>query len=196
MVYNNAQMSDSPLPESEQKLLERLLHGDPAAVKLFYETYSAMLLRFIRGRVNNEQDVEEIAQDTLFAFLEGARDFTGKCKLSTYLCSIAGHKIIDFYRKKKLKRIVFSQMPQGLELLISEENDPQDMLINKFVKEKIKSVFQRLAPQYAHMLKLKYEDGRSVGEIAKILSVSFKSAESVLFRARKAFVKLYIGERV
>jgi RNA polymerase sigma-70 factor (ECF subfamily) len=180
----------------ERALLARLLNKDELAVREFYTTYSAGLLRFIRVRIENEQDVEEIAQDTLFAFLDGARDFTGKCKLGTYLCSIAKNKIIDFYRKKKIKRIVFSQLPNGLESLIATEVSPEELYDRVVVKEKIRRVFAQLTPAYAQTLTMKYIEGRSVEEIAELLVCSFKSAESILFRARKAFVKLYIGEGV
>ncbi len=179
---------------TEQELISRLLAQDKTAVRAFYEAYAPLLLRFIRRKIDAEQDVEEIAQDTLFAFLESCRDFTGKCKLGTYLCSIAKNKIVDFYRKRKIKRIVFSQLPIGFESLIAAEISPEEVYDRTLLKEKIKSVLSQLSPNYAQMLRLKYIEGRSVGEIATILTCSFKSAESILFRARKAFVKLYIEE--
>lgn len=178
-------------------LIKRLLSRDPSAVKEFYDTYSVLLLRFIRRKVGDEQDVEEIAQDVLFAFLEGARDFAGNCKLSTYLCSIASHKIVDYYRKKKLKRVVFSQLPQGLEQLLTDSLSipPEEVMSQQFVTDKIASVFKALQPHYAKILTMKYVEGRSIDEIAGKLSFTYKAVESVLFRARKTFVKLYSNER-
>lgn len=175
----------------EKELLRRLLAHEKTAANEFYRTYSPRLLAFIRRKVNDEKDVEEIAQDALFAFLDGIRDFSGKCSLNTYLCSIAYNKVIDFYRKKKFKKIVFSQMPEGIEPVISELLDPQKMLDNTFLAEKIKRIFSFLTPHYARMLKLKYVEGRSVEEAARVLSISFKSAESILFRARRAFIRAY-----
>ncbi|RJR15724.1 sigma-70 family RNA polymerase sigma factor [Candidatus Microgenomates bacterium] len=180
------------ISDEESQLIARLLDRDPQAPQEFYAKYAPLLLRFIRRKVGNEQDVEEIAQDTLFAFLDHARDFTGTAKLSTYLCSIAAHKIVDFYRKKKLKRIVFSQLPEGFEQLFADLGSPEDALDTQFVRERISDIFARLKPQYAHVLQLKYIEGRDVKEIAAILKCSFKSAESILFRARRAFVALYV----
>lgn len=183
--------SDTYDQAAEAQLLRRLLARDKAAVREFYDQYLPLLLRFIRRKVDSEPDVEEIAQDVLFAFLEGARDFTGKCKLATYLCSIAKNKIIDYYRRRKIKKVVFSQLPNGFESLISQALNPEEALDQTLLTEKIGRVFSHLSPQYAKMLTLKYIEGRSVEEIAKLLSCSFKSAESILFRARKAFVKQY-----
>lgn len=178
---------------TEETLIQKLLAQDKTAAQEFYKTYTPRLLNYIRQKVADEQDVEEIAQDALFAFLESLRDFAGRCKLNTYLCSIANNKIADFYRKKKLKKIFFSQLPPALEPLLATMADPQSILDEKLMQQKIEEVFARISPKYARIIKLKYIEGRSVGEIAQLFACSFKSAESVLFRARRAFAKLYIG---
>lgn len=177
--------------QDEQKLLQNLLSGHKKAAREVYLRFMPRLLNFIRWRVDNEKDVEEIAQDTMFAFLESARDFTGKSRINTYICAIANNKVVDYYRKKRLKKILFSQMPKGFENLLSELGKTEGDFDNQLLGEKINLVFQKLSPLYAKILKLKYIEGRSVIEIAETLSMSFKASESMLFRARKAFVKIY-----
>lgn len=177
----------------EQHLIDRILAQDEPALSEFYQSYAPRLLRFIRRRINCEQDVEEIAQDTLFSFLDRARDFIGKSSLNTYLCSIAKHKIVDFYRKKRIKRILFSELTENLLPQQTHASDPQALFENKLLLHKITWILKSLKPMHRTILTLKYIEGRSVVEIASMLAVSFKSAESVLFRARKAFVQIYQG---
>jgi len=179
------------MQSEDQKLVKELLSRNEAALNRFYHTYAPQLLGFIRAKVGIEADVEEIAQDTLFALLEGLRDFTFQSSLKTYLFSIAHHKIVDFYRKKKLKKIVFSQIASGLELIRAEGVEPEELFTRQMITEKITTILKQLAPRYGQILVLKYVEGRNVVEIAGRMSLSFKSAESLLFRARKAFVKLY-----
>ena len=57
--------------------------------------------------------------------------------------------------------------------------------------EVFEQTFRKLTPTYQVILKLKYVYGYSVEEIAEKLSITFKSAESQLFRARKAFASYY-----
>ena len=83
-------------------------------------------------------------------------------------------------------------MPQ-LEVLISQLSGPEEQLDAVLVKEKIQAVLGRLLPRHRQLLILKYLDGLSVAEIAKQLTLSFKSVESQLFRARKAFVEHFIS---
>lgn len=176
----------------DRELLEKIITRDRRAVATFYRTYAPRLRRFVATKVNDSRDGEEILQDTLFGFLEAIRDFQGKSNLQTFLFSICSHKIIDFYRRKKIKHVVFSRVPQ-LEAIISPLLTPEDELDATLLKEKVSDVLSRLLPNYRRVLVLKYFDHMRVEEIAKTLSVSFKSAESQLFRARKAFVEIFLS---
>ncbi len=173
-------------------IIPKILSRDRRALLTFYRRYAPKLSRFIAGKIANTADAEEVLQDTLYAFLEAIRDFQGKSNIQTFLFSICQHKVIDYYRRKKLKHAVFSQMPQ-LEIIISPLISPEDQLDATLVREKIHAVLGRLLPRHRQILILKYFDGLSVEEIAKRLTMTFKSVESQLFRARKAFVEHFIS---
>lgn len=176
----------------DSELLTHILARDRKSLAVFYRTYAPKLRRFIATKINDTRDGEEILQDTLFGFLEAVRDFQGRSNLQTFLFSIASHKVIDFYRRKRIKHIVFSKIPQ-LEALVSQLASPEDELDKTILKEKVNQVLSRLLPNYRRVLVLKYFDHMSVEEIARELSVTFKSAESQLFRARKAFVEVFLS---
>lgn len=173
-------------------MIQHILSGDRWALHSFYHTYTSKLTRFISAKINNPKDAEEILQDTLYAFLEAIRDFAGRSTVQTFLFSICSHKIVDFYRKKKIKHVIFSHAPH-LESLISPLLNPEEHLDTVLLKEKISRVLGRILPRYRDILLMKYIDGLSVGAIAQKFTVSFKSVESQLFRARKAFVALFLS---
>lgn len=174
----------------EKDLVGRILNGDESSLRYFYLHYEPRLHTFIRKKIENPADAEEILQDTLLATLEALRDFSFRCRLFTFICSIASHKVIDFYRKKKIKNVFFSKIAD-VEPLISTIIGPESELDVQLLRQKIMKTFKRIAPGYSNILKLKYVYGYSVEEIAQKLAISFKSAESQLFRARKAFVSAY-----
>lgn len=156
----------------------------------FYRTYRPKLLNFVRSKITNPHEAEDVVQDTLFAFLEGIRDFHGGCRISTYLFSICRHKIIDYYRKKKVKQIVFSHAPE-IEDVLSPLLSPEETLDAVLLKEKLHRTLQKLLPQYTYILHARYILNMPVADIAKKLATTLKSAEMTLFRARKAFIKAY-----
>jgi RNA polymerase sigma-70 factor (ECF subfamily) len=176
----------------ETALMNGILSHDKRALYQFYRLYSPKLSRYIERKIRNPKDAEEILQDTLFNFLESLRDFEGRSHIQTYLYAICNHKIIDFYRRKKIRHTVFSQVPQ-LEALIMELSTPEDELDAVLLKEKIVRALGKLMPQYRVLLQSKYIDGLPIVDIAKNLAVTAKSVESMLFRARKSFVKAFIS---
>ena len=176
----------------DAQLIAKILSRDRRALHSFYQAYTPKLRRYIAARIQSREDGEEVLGDTLFAFLEAIRDFAGRSSLQTFLFSICHHKIVDFYRRKKLRHIVFSRLPQ-LESLVSPLLDPEAQLDVTLAKEKIQAVLARLLPIHREILVLKYLDSLTVSEIAGKLSVTFKSAESRLFRARKAFVEAFLS---
>jgi RNA polymerase sigma-70 factor (ECF subfamily) len=175
----------------DSDLIDKILHRDRRALHTLYQTYVPKLTRFVNGKVANPHDAEEIIQDTLFAFLEALRDFRGNCKISTFLFSIGKHKIIDYYRRKKLRHLVFSQAPY-LEDLISPILNPEEELDAVVLKEKLRTAFSLILPQYKLVLELKYIEDRSVSEISKRCTWTLKKTESLLFRARRAFIKEFV----
>jgi RNA polymerase sigma-70 factor (ECF subfamily) len=178
--------------KDETSLIAGILSHDKRALFQFYQSHAPKLSRYIERKVHNPKDAEEILQDTLFHFLESLRDFEGRSHIQTYLYAICNHKIIDFYRRKKIRHTVFSQIPQ-LEALITELTTPEDELDTVLLKEKIMRALEKLMPQYRTLLQSKYIDGLRIEEIAKNFAVTAKSVESRLFRARKAFVKAFIS---
>lgn len=177
---------------NDSELIQKILTRDRHALNLFYRTYTPKLRQYIRYKINSPDDAEEILQDTLYAFLEAIRDFAGEARLQTFLYSICHHKVVDFYRRKKLRQVVFSAVPQ-LENIAASILTPEEEFDVTVLREKIHRVLGRLLPMYKKVLLLKYADEFTVGDIARRLTISFKSAESQLFRARKAFVELFLS---
>lgn len=171
-------------------MVSGILQGDERALRVFYQTYRRPLSRFISNRIANEQDNEELLQDVLVGAIDALRDFSFRSSLFTFLCSIAQHKIIDFYRRKKIRHVVFSKLGD-VESLLSSLSGPEDALNDELVRVKIRETFRKIVPAYGKILKWKYIYGYSVEEIAQKLSTTYKSTESQLFRARKAFVAAY-----
>ncbi|MFC1646967.1 RNA polymerase sigma factor [Patescibacteria group bacterium] len=176
-------------------LIKRILAKDRRALYTFYQKFYPKISRYVKSKIGSACDADEVTCDCLYSFIESARDFEGRSSVNTFLFSIVRHKVIDYYRRKKVKHLVFSQTPY-LENLVSPFLLPEDQLDINVLREKIFITLSKLFPKYKKVLLFKYADGRSVSEIAIILATTAKGAESVLFRARKAFVKEYAVTKV
>lgn len=148
------------------------------------------LIGFVEQKVREHEDVEEIVQETMLSAWDCLPMFEGKSKLFSWVCGIARHEIGDFYRKKKIKEIVFSRLP-FLREIVSKALGPELAYQELEMKRRILKTFKNLSEGYLQILRLKYVEGLSVKEIAFRLSISVKAVESRLSRARVAFRKEY-----
>lgn len=155
-----------------------------------YNNYNRPLFSFISSKVERREDAEEILQDTWISIFDSLSMFSGRSSFLTWAKAISLHEVADFYRKKKIKSIVFSRLP-FLENLVSEALGPELVLQEKEMRNEIEKALSRLSEGYRQILRLKYIEGLTMAEMAKALDLSFKSVESRLFRARLAFQKLW-----
>ncbi|MDH7476108.1 MAG: RNA polymerase sigma factor [Microgenomates group bacterium] len=178
------------LQKEDRIILKKLICRDEKTLINFYRRYNKEIYYFIFKRINQKDKAEELTQDVFFDFIESLRDYRGECSIKNFLFSIAKNKLIDYLRKKKIKKILFSALPnnliEGIASVILDEEMEKKELANK-----IKKVFDKLPNDYRIILRLKYIDGEKVKSIAQRLSLSFKAAESLLFRARKSFIKVF-----
>ena len=151
------------------------------------------LTRFISQKVADPMDVDEIVQDSLLSALDSLPGFRGQSQLFTWVAGIARHEVMDFYRRKKIKQIVFSRLP-FLKKLVSEALGPELAYQELETKTKIVATLKHLSEGYAQILRLKYVEGRSMAEIAEKLNLTIKAVESRLTRARLAFQKVYANQ--
>lgn len=171
-------------------LIERILKGDSEAIIIFYKTYSPQLLKYLQKKLPNKEDAEEVLNDIFLAAIDELAFFKKESSIKTWLFKIARNKIVDFYRKRKIKSVLLSQAP-FLEIIANEINQPEFQFEKNKVRNRIEKAFYNISLQYQKILHLHYEEHIPVKELAIIFNLSFKATESLLFRARRSFRLAY-----
>ena len=152
--------------------------------------YQKSLAAFIRKKIGDEDVVEELTQDILMAAYRALPTFNKKSSEFSFICGIAKHKITDYYRKKKLKTVLFSVNPIIEEIAEDALTPERDVLKNE-LKEEIKKTMTELREDYEKILRLKYIDNWKSSQIASLMKISVKAVESRLIRARRKFQSLW-----
>ena len=168
----------------EDQLLALLKKGDKRAVDEWFRTFYPQILRFIKTKVSNHKDSEELSQEVFLSCLQSLPLFRGKSKIFTWMCSVARHEVADYYRKKYAKKAL-KLIPIGDMLL------KQEVLDASQTTHQVAKTLAEMKNSYRELLLLKYVDQKKVKKIAQELGRSVKSVESDLFRARVEFKKLY-----
>lgn len=179
--------------EIEKELVKTVLSGDERAVEEFYQRHFPKVANYVFGKIDNPFDAQEVIQDIFVSAIDCLPTFSFKSSLSTWLFGIAKHEVVDYYRKKKIKTILFSRL-SFLETLADRALGPEEEMIEQEIKVQIKLVLSRLSEGYRQILRLKYMQGYSVAQVANVLGISSKAAESRLTRARLAFREAWVME--
>jgi len=160
----------------------------------FYKKYYLGVKKFVSQKIDDEGVVEELTNDIMMAAMMCRSNFNGKCNEFSWVCSIAKHKIIDYYRKKKLKTILFSFSPEFEEIADKALTPERDVLKNE-LKEEIKKTLTEISKGYNDILRLKYIEGMKINEIAINLKLTGKAVESKLIRAKKKFREAWVYDQ-
>src|SRR5688572_2516022 len=86
--------------EEDRLLVQRLLAGDQAALRQFFDEYFDRLYRFAYARLRGDAALaEDAAQNTLARALRGLAGFRGEAGLFSWLAQICRNEIADIVEK-------------------------------------------------------------------------------------------------
>ena len=179
----------------DKTLVDQLLAGDEEAFESFFQAYFPRLFRFALVRLSHDPDAaEEVVQATLTRVIQKLGTYRGEASLFTWLCTFCRHEISAFYKRSNRipKQIdLIEELPEiraALESLVDSDNQqPDEALRRKEIGRLVRVTLDHLPPHYGDALEWKYIKGYSVKEIASMMTISSKAAESLLTRARQAF---------
>lgn len=158
-----------------------------------YHLYVDEIYQYVYLRIGWNQEVaEDLTQEIFMEVYRGYSRFRGLCSERTWIFKIARNKLNDFYRKQYSQKFEFVELSHALEEGFADSSqDIEEGMIRSLEREKVRECLNALPVQYQIVLVLKYMDEKSVKEIAAIVGKSPKAVESILQRAKKAFIGSY-----
>src|SRR5262245_7145369 len=171
--------------EEDRLLVERLLAGDQAALRRFFDEYFDRLYRFAYARLRGDAALaEDAAQNTLARALRGLAGFRGEAGLFSWLATICRNEIADLVEKAARTRA--ESLDAAYAVAAPESAAEKERAGGERIRL-IRQVLDGLPGRYGEMLELKYIEEWDVERIARHAGLSFEAAQSQLQRARLAF---------
>src|ERR1035437_8513463 len=161
---------------------------------------SPRLLDFIRKRIPNADDAEDILQDVFYQLVEMNRLMKPIEEVTAWLFTVARNKITDRFRKKKPesleKQLSYRKEEEGEMLniadLLPSTDDSQDMkMFRSAVMEEFEDALDELPKEQREVFMFHEIDGKSFKEIAEITGDSVNTLLS-----RKRYAVLFLRERL
>jgi RNA polymerase sigma factor (sigma-70 family) len=179
-------VSISAMTEQDQKIAEIVVKERPR------------LRNFIRRRVPDPADVEDIVQDVFYRLVEANRLLMPIEHVTGWLFSVARNRITDLFRKKKPE--TFSEQAVeneegellGVEdLLPSPEAGPDALYLRGLLLDEMELALYELPEEQREVFVAHELEGRSFREMAEERGVSINT-----LLARKRYAVLRLRERL
>lgn len=161
-------------------LMRQIASGDKRAFAVLYRDLETPTLRFIRSRLNDPFEANDILHDVFMEVWRSAGKFEGRSMVRTWIFGIAYRKVIDSCRKRQ-RLETRSELPEVADPAESAEtrvNAGQEAVHLRHCVDQL-STDQRLAISLAF-----YED-MTYDEIAEIADVPVGTIKSRVFHAKK-----------
>lgn len=170
--------------------IKRILRGESHTAVEFYKSCSPKILSYLSKKLPRYEDAQELTNDVFLDAIDSLSMLKKKESVMAWLYRIAHNKTVDFYRRRKIKSVLLSQIP-FLQIVANEINNPEFQFEKDKIRNSIEAVLYGLSAKYRKILTLRYEEKIPVKELSAIFNLSFKATESLLFRARQSFKLAY-----
>ena len=156
------------------------------------------LLNFIRRRVADRGDAEDILQDVFSELVEANRLLMPIEHVAGWLFRVARNRVTDWFRKKRPES--FSEiaavdeggeLPQLEDLLPSPDDGPEALYARSVLLEELAQAVAELPEEQRHVFVAHEVEGRGFKEIASETGVNVNT-----LLARKRYAVLRLRERL
>jgi RNA polymerase sigma factor (sigma-70 family) len=159
----------------------------------------ARLRNFIRSRVPNEADAEDLLQDVFYEVVEAYRLMEPIQRWSAWMFRVARNRITDFFRKKRLEPsgsdpVAVSDEGEALvleDLLPSPEAGPEEVYARTVLLHELEEALDELPEEQREVFIAHELEGTSFKEIAARSGVGVNTLLS-----RKRYAVLHLRRRL
>lgn len=159
-------------------LIQRCLQGDQHSYALLYDHFAAGLYRLCYSLLLNRQDAEDVTQDAfVYAFKNLAHYDATKSAFKTWLYTIAVSRCRNQYRRKGFSLFDITQIFH-FNLVAPRAESPEAQVMHQDMKSMVQNALKDLSPRLREAVVLRYGHGLTYREIADIMGIPPKTAES------------------
>lgn len=166
---------------NEGTLLRQARKFDAAALASIHDTYYPAIYRYILYRLGDPIAAEDLAAETFLRFLDALKNGKGPRKtLRGWLFGVANNLTNQQLRQ-------YAKKPQ-VELTdhIPAEDNLSQLVEDQLEMSKVQTALQKLTPEQAHILSLRFSAGYSIAEAAQIMGKTEGAVKALQFRAVEA----------
>ncbi len=156
------------------------------------------LRSFVRGRVSNREDADDIVQDTFYQFVRSMQMLENPIgQVTSWLFKVAHNLIVNHDTKHREESLTVAQdddnfMGDLSEIMVADDSDNPDIqLLRKMVWQELDKAMSELPEEQRQAIQLTEIEGLSVKDAAARMGVPTNT-----FLSRKHYAVLHVRKRM
>jgi RNA polymerase sigma-70 factor (ECF subfamily) len=170
----------------EAELTARARQGDREAFGDLYELYLEELYRYVFYRINHKEDTEDLTEQVFLRAWASLPGYRGEVPFKSWIYRIARNAVVDHYRARKPEVALEEQA-----LPVDGDNHPQELALAQETRELLAEAISRLSALHQDVLIMRFINGLSTEETARILERNVGTIRVLQHRALKG-MKSYL----
>lgn len=148
-----------------------------------YIEYKDKVTCYIRGKISNSHDAEDIVSDVFVKVFRGLAGYDeSKASVSTWIYTITRNTLTDYFRKAKR----FCEIPEEL----CTGDDAEEALLNGEMLDCLANALSQLGQRERDIVILHYYSGKTLKEIAEMTGISYSYIKLLHANAIKKLRKM------
>jgi RNA polymerase sigma-70 factor, ECF subfamily len=186
-AVDSVRRDENPEPSSEL-LAEHAKAGCLDSFEQLVERYGGQVFHFLRQLTGNHHDAEDLTQETFVRAYRSVQRFDSSYSFAAWLFTIARRTGASHFRSAR----AFEELPEQEE---SAQETPATTLEKKDERASIWKLVRTLKPKQAEAIWLRYAQGFSVAELARIMGTNQIYIKVLLHRGRANLLKTLTAQR-
>ena len=189
---SRARTAPSPGFETEHnpimELVERAQAGESEAFGGLYDHYADTVYRYIYYRVGSKATAEDLTSETFLRALRRIGTFTWQGRdFGAWLVTIARNLVADHFKSSRFRlEVTTGEMLDSKEC----ERSPEDSVLERLSNAALLEAVGRLNPQQQECVTLRFLQGLSVAETARIMGKNEGAIKTLQYRAVRTLARL------
>jgi RNA polymerase sigma-70 factor (ECF subfamily) len=169
-------------------LVERAQDGDGEAFGQLYDHYADTVYRYIYYRVGGRATAEDLTSETFLRALRRIGTFTWQGRdFGAWLVTIARNLVADHFKSSRFRlEVTTGEMLDSNQV----EPSPEESVLESLSNAALLSAVRRLNPQQQECVTLRFLQGLSVAETARIMGKNEGAIKTLQYRAVRALARL------
>ena len=179
-----------------QRIARGLRLRDVALIHQLVEQYQNRLVRYLIYFTGRRDHVEDLVQETWLRVLERGNRYDSRLRFEPWLFAISRHLAIDHLRRgRDLSLDTGSSPDRDSPSEPTAKTDPSPFEIAARTEDalRLSASFNLLGPIYREALPLRFQEGLSLQEIAKIVEAPVSTVFSRIYRGLEVLRSQFKG---